>query len=366
MANAAVVVALGRTNRSPGATRLAFLSVGVSLWMALPTGSVQSGEPPALGPGPHPGALDPVSRSRWPSRLLAQGNRLVNSAGEVIRLKGLMIPDPARVAGEGRYTRALFETLRATGANVVRIPVHPQHWSKDPEYLTRYLDPAVRWTGELGMYVILDWHSIGNVLTGYAPQVPQLFCHTEAMTTNFWERVAGRFNDAPHVIFEIFNEPQNISAADWRRCANRLVAAIRAQRARQLIIVGGLEYGRDLDWVLREPVAGENLAYASHIFPSHARSGWDHDFGSVAKRHPVVVTEWGFIDQTQTPRPPDVYLSGDARTYGEPLMSYLDGRGIGWVACWFDAQWQPAMLLPAGQGYTRWGSFAAGELRKAR
>jgi len=229
-----------------------------------------------------------------------------------------------------------------------------------------YLDTAVRWSGELGLYVILDWHSIGNEVTGYAPQVPELFCHTDAMTTNFWERVASRFKDEPHVVFEIFNEPQNISAADWRACANRLVRVIRAQQARQLIIVGGLNYGRELDWVLREPVTGEDIAYASHIFPSHAQSGWDRDFGNVAARYPVLITEWGFIDRQQTANSTDKYLSGDAETYGKPLMSYLGQRGIGWVACWYDEQWQPAMLLPGGKGYTPWGKFAAGELKDAR
>jgi endoglucanase len=310
--------------------------------------------------------LVPGANAWWPSQLQVKGNRLVNGAGEVIRLKGLMIPDPARVTADGHYTRALFETMQRTGANVIRIPVHPQHWAKDPDYVRRHLDPAVRWAGDLGMYVILDWHSIGNVLTGYAPQVPELFCHTEAMTLNFWKVVAGHFKSAPHVIFEVFNEPKSISAADWRRAADRLVRLIRAQGAGQIIVVGGLEYGRELDWALKEPVTGANIAYASHIFPSHPRSGWDHDFGNVAARHPVLITEWGFIDKTQTPNPPDAYLSGDVATYGEPLMSYLAERGIGWVACWFDDQWQPAMLLPGDRGYTSWGKFAAIELKKSR
>lgn len=298
-----------------------------------------------------------------PSLLHTEANRMVNGNGETVRFKGVMIPDPGRLAGEGRYNRALFEAVRATGANVIRIPVHPMFWTRDPDYARHFLDPAVRWAGELGLYVILDWHSIGNELTGYAPQAPELFCHTEAMTTNFWKRMASRFKDEPHVVFEIFNEPQNISTADWRRGANRLVRVIRAQRARQVVIIGGLEYGRELDWVLHEPVAGDNLAYASHIFPSHPQSGWDHDFGRAATRFPVVITEWGYIDKKQIVNPSDKYLSGDAATYGDPLLSYLAGRGIGWVACWYDAQWQPAMLLPGGHGYTSWGEFAAQKLK---
>lgn len=310
--------------------------------------------------------VEPAPSSHRPSPLKTQGNRIVNENGEIVRFKGLMIPDPARLASEGRYNRALFETVRATGANVIRIPVHPQFWAKDADYVSRYLDPAARWAGDLGLYVILDWHSIGNEVTGYAPQVPGLFCHTDAMTTNFWKCMAAHFKDKPQVVFEVFNEPQNISAFDWRACANRLVGVIRAQGAEQLIIVGGLNYGRELDWVLQEPVAGNNIAYASHIFPSHAQSGWNYDFGDVAARYPVIITEWGFIDKKETPNPPDLYLSGDAATYGEPLMSYLDGRGIGWVACWFDEQWQPAMLLASSHGYTSWGKYAILKLNHGR
>ena len=323
-------------------------------------------ESPVVATNATTSLVEPTANPHLPSRLKTRGNRIVDGNGEPIRFKGLMIPDPGRLAGEGRYTRALFETARATGANVIRIPVHPQFWAKDPDYLCHYLDPGVKWAGELGLYVILDWHSIGNEVTGYAPQVPELFCHTDAMTTNFWARVAARFKADPHVVFEVFNEPQNISATDWRRCSSRLVRVIRAQGAAQLIIVGGLNYGRELDWVLREPVAGDNLAYASHIFPSHAQSGWNHDFGNVAAHYPVVITEWGFIDQQETPHPPDHYLSGDASTYGHPLMSYLDERGIGWVACWFDEQWQPAMLLKGGSGFTTWGKYALRELKSGR
>ena len=344
------------------------------VWLSAATvsavGSVPPAAPPSQAPAVAPvqegGALARGSISQWPSPLHSKGNRILNARAEVVRPKGLMIADPAKVAGQGRFTRALFESMRATGANVIRIPVHPQHWTNDPDYLSRYLEPAVRWSGDLGMYVILDWHSIGNVLSGYAPQVPELFCHTDAMTTDFWERVAAHFKDAPHVIFEIFNEPQNISAADWRRCANRLVKLIRSRQAVQLIIVGGLEYGRELDWVLREPVTGENVAYASHIFPSHPQSGWDRDFGNVAARYPVVITEWGFIDKKQKANPSDTYLCGDARTYGQPLMSYLAQRGVGWVACWFDDEWQPAMLLPGGHGHTPWGEFATLELKRTQ
>jgi hypothetical protein len=74
----------------------------------------------------------------------------------------------------------------------------------------------------------------------------------------------------------------------------------------------------------------------------------------------------GIHHKRQKANPSDAYLSGDARTYGQPLMSYLTQRGVGWVACWFDDEWQPAMLLPGGHGYTPWGELATLELKKIK
>ncbi|NIV33433.1 MAG: cellulase family glycosylhydrolase, partial [Anaerolineae bacterium] len=89
--------------------------------------------------------------------------------------------DLYELEGEKHFDRAFFEEMATTGANVVRIPVHPHAWTETPDYLWRYLDPAVSWAGELGLYAIIDWHSIGNVETGEAPLLPELYSHTEEM-----------------------------------------------------------------------------------------------------------------------------------------------------------------------------------------
>ena len=313
----------------------------------------------------HPLEFQSSAAREVPALLANRGNRLVNRSNQVVQLKGLMIPEPARLAERGQYGAGLFAKLRGHGANVVRIPVHPRFWKQHPDYIQRFLDPSVQWAAECGLYVIIDWHSIGNPQTGYAPESPDLFCHTKAMTLDFWNRVAVRYQAAPHVLFEIFNEPARISGKEWRDFANETVKLIRSRGAKQPIVVDGLEYGRDLSWVLREPVAGENILYASHIFPAHAASGWDRDFGEVSRRYPVLITEWGFIAEPDRIDSSHKYLKGNAASYGDPLLAYLDRRGIGWVACWYDNEWEPAMFLKGNKGYTRWGEFINRELNSA-
>lgn len=58
------------------------------------------------------------------------------------------------------------------------------------------------------------------------------------------------------------------------------------------------------------------------------------------------------------------YLAGDRTTYGEPFLEYLNARNIGWVACWYDNEWEPAMFAENWKGYTRYGEFVLQQLKK--
>jgi endoglucanase len=87
------------------------------------------------------------------------------------------------------------------------------------------------------MYVMIDWHSVGNI-------VQQTFCnpYEESYRTDmdemreFWSSVAERYRNDPWVAFyEIFNEPAAIdwkgttlAWPDWRDRADSIVDVIYA------------------------------------------------------------------------------------------------------------------------------------------
>ena len=72
-----------------------------------------------------------------------------------------------KLARAGRWSRELFEEVADWGANVVRLPVHPVAWrARGRDGYFRLLDPAVVWASELGLYLMIDWHSIGNLQSG--------------------------------------------------------------------------------------------------------------------------------------------------------------------------------------------------------
>jgi endoglucanase len=297
----------------------------------------------------------------YPVRLHTSGNSIMNVTDQAVVLKGLMPPDPAQLNSKGKFTRSFFQEMRDTGANVVRIPVHPERWEQDSDYLWRYLDPVVAWGGEMGMYVILDLHFIGNIASGAGSQMPDLHTSSKDFTLAFWKQVAAYFKDTPHVIFEICNEPADISPSVWHSSAQEIVDLIRAAGANQLIIVGGVEYSKNLSWVADEPVTGANIAYAAHIYPAHGAAYWNEWFGEVSTHFPVLVTEWGWLKTA--PDSQTAYLVGNAETYGVPFLSYLDAHHIGWVACWYDDDWLPAMFESGFNALNDYGKFVKARLQ---
>jgi endoglucanase len=135
------------------------------------------------------------------------GNKFVNERGDTILFRGISIADPDKIEQEGRWNKNLFVKIKEYGATLVRLPVHPVPWRmRTPEKFLQLLDQAVEWCTELGMYVIIDWHSIGN-LEMELFQSPE-YVTTRKETYEFWRVIALHFQGNNTVAFyELFNEP---------------------------------------------------------------------------------------------------------------------------------------------------------------
>ena len=94
-------------------------------------------------------AASAASRGRG---IRVQGNQFVDGAGKPVVFRGVAVADPDRLARNGHWTRRTFEEVRAWGANIVRLPVHPAAWRArgDARYLA-LLDEGVGWARELGL-----------------------------------------------------------------------------------------------------------------------------------------------------------------------------------------------------------------------
>jgi len=157
----------------------------------------------------------------------------------------------------------------------------------------------------------------------------------------FWTSVANTFKSNSSVIFDLYNEPHDISWSCWLNgstapqsgaCSGvgfavagiqTLVNTVRATGATNVLMLGGLAWSNDLSqWLANKPTDSQNNLVASvHIYNFNACSNsncWDSQIAPVAAQVPVLAGEIGEND----------CASGFINT----LTSWFDQHSIGYLA----------------------------------
>ena len=82
---------------------------------------------------------------------------------------------------------------------------------------------------------------------------------TNAMFADFWGKMAAHYASNSHVIFDLMNEPANVSATTVKNSDNAAIAAIRANGATsQLILLEGTNYSGAWTWTSNNGSFGNN------------------------------------------------------------------------------------------------------------
>lgn len=293
------------------------------------------------------------------------GNRFVDPAGNTVIFRGLALSDPLELREHGKWNKSYFGAAKGWNANIVRVPVHPAAWRKagEREYL-KMLDQAVQWSGELGMYVIIDWHSIGNPLTDVYHRPDYITDRGESY--RFWYTVASRYANIPTVaLYELFNEPANrdgrmghLPWPEYKAYVEELIYLIRQCDDTALPLVAGFNFAYDLSPVRDDPIGFDRVAYAAHPYPQKRNppweSQWQNDWGFVAEKYPLVCTEFGFMsaDDRGAHRP----CIAD-EVYGEAIIAFFEERGISWTPWVFDPDWVPSLFSDWDYTPTRQGAL---------
>ncbi|MGK9475316.1 glycoside hydrolase family 5 protein [Melioribacter sp. OK-6-Me] len=275
------------------------------------------------------------------------GNRFVDETGDTILFRGVSISDPDKIEKQGHWNKRHFEKVKELGTMIIRIPVHPVAWrERGAENYLKLLDQAIDWCTELGMYVIIDWHTIGNL--GMELFQDPMYETTKKETFEFWRTIARRYSGNNTVAFyELFNEPTlffnqlgTMSWAEWKELNEKMITLIRAYDNETIPLVAGFDWAYDLTPLLIEPVEAENIGYVTHPYP-HKRTKpwepkWEENFGFAAQKYPIIATEIGFTMDNES-----INSNGE---YGEAIINYLESRGISWVWWVFDPEWHPKMF----------------------
>jgi aryl-phospho-beta-D-glucosidase BglC (GH1 family) len=325
-----------------------------------------------------PGQRPYTANSKQMPLISVKGNKFVDPNGNTVLFRGMSISDPDKLEMQGHWSKAHFVKVKEMGTKLVRIPVHPAAWrERTPAQYTKLLDQAVGWCTELEMYIVLDWHTIGNLETGVF-QDP-MYETSKQETYNFWRTMARHYAGHNTVVFyELFNEPTTyrnqlgpVSWDAWKKSVEEQITIIRAYNPQAIPLVAGFDWAYDLTPVILSPIAAEGIGYTIHPY-SNKRSQpwepkWEEDFGFAAAKYPLIATEFGGFARPPSAdgQPPTAASNERANrnaAYGPAIIKYLEGKGISWTVWCFDPEWGPTLIRNWDYQLTPSGEFAKAAL----
>ena len=272
--------------------------------------------------------------------LHVEGRYLKDSHGNLVSLHGFAQTYSPWFNEEGKiwsnydvntcltYNEGLVDKILKAGwkMNFIRLHMDP-YWSNTPGQQTtgendisafdfdrfkKYLDevfvPMAEYASTKGLYVIMrppgvcpEKIAVGDAYNQYLIKVWGYIAQHKKLINN------------PSIMFELANEPVQILGTDGtygsgsqghfdklKTYFQAVVDAIRAVGCQNVLWVPGLGYQSQYKGYAVNPIIGENIGYAVHIYPGWFDEGtgyqtfknsWDKNIKPVADLAPIVVTE---------------------------------------------------------------------------
>jgi endoglucanase len=243
------------------------VAILAAVWLCLLAGCGNDAEPvtsiSSEPPGPPPG------RSTAP-RLSVSGTHLVDGRGHVVQLNGVnrTSAEFPCALGEGIFDGptddASVAAMVSWHVHAVRLPLNTHCWlgeeEIDPAFAgDRYQAAVKTYVARLeaaGLNVILDLHlsapgSKTSVGYGDTLKMPDA-----EHAVPFWQSVAQQYGRDTAMMFDLFNEPHDVSWECWRDGCKvdgyqaagmqQLVDTVRSAGAMNVLLLSGLEWAADV------------------------------------------------------------------------------------------------------------------------
>ena len=265
-------------------------------------------------------------------RLHVEGSKLMNSKNQEFRLTGASYGNGTMNANVHEYSLESLATLKSWGANLFRVFIDGiPEWSSaftyigNEENFLKYYYQAVDNAIKNDMYVIVTWASHG---VNGDPMVNNAI---DALT-----RVAKKYPNDPHIIYEIWNEPAlNKTWSDIKEYSNQVIPKIREISPDSVILVGTPLNDARPDLAINDQLNFNNIMYTHHTYVNTM-----HDsFLSYMKKAidaglPIFETEWS-SNPVGTPTGYENYET-HATSFAKILAKYNISYA---VFCFHASQW---------------------------
>lgn len=221
-------------------------------------------------------------------RLRVSNGTLVNKVGEKVQLRGISL-FWSQWYGEYYNKETIAWLKKDWNVNVVRAAMAIEHegYLDHPEVEKSKVFEVIDAAIEEGIYVIVDWHD------HHAED------HLDEAIT-FFKEVAKRYGDHPHIIYEIYNEPLDVSWNEVLKPYHEAVLhEIRQFDSDNLVICGTRNWSQQVDEVINHQIDDPNVAYTLHYYAASHKSGL-RAIAQKALDHgvPIFVTEFGTTEAT--------------------------------------------------------------------
>ncbi|MDZ7764133.1 MAG: glycoside hydrolase family 5 protein [Melioribacteraceae bacterium] len=219
-------------------------------------------------------------------QLKVDGGNLVDQNGNIVVLRGMSL-FWSQWGGQ-YYNKETIKWLRDDWkCTVIRaaMGVEGGAYLDNPEAEFQKVKIAIDACIELGIYVIVDWHD------------HRAEEHLEESKT-FFDRVSTEYGNYPNIIYEIYNEPLNVS---WNNIlkpySEEIIKIIRANDPDNIIVAGTPNWSQDVEDVINNEIEDDNIAYSFHFYSStHKQELRDKAAEAINAGIPIFVTEWGMSE----------------------------------------------------------------------
>ncbi len=259
-----------------------------------------------------------------PLPLHVQGNQLLNIDDQPVLLRGVDCASMEYTSnGEGHILTTVTTAIKDWHANIIRLPLSQDRWfGKGPEQTDggvayrALVARIVSTISSLNSYVILDDHWSDEDQWG--KNIGQHLMPDRNSIT-FWKSFAKVYANNSAVIFDLYNEPHDVSWKIWRDGGpitetdqqkgtkisydavglQTILNTIRSTGAENVALAGGLNWAYDLTGILNgyalSDPTGNGVMYANHYYPFKGITvkQWIADMVAATAKVPVIVSEFG-------------------------------------------------------------------------